>query len=251
MGFGKALSKSVRSIVVNPPITYQIRFQGPAGRLWEERVGRGPWQPAGTWAARFMGTRGASRHELRKMELSVRMRRSRVERDIVHGRLWAWGYRLEPAVTLDDVAPLPEGVVLTCRISKNQVPELSAFFGIGSGQLHVCRGCTVWVTRNRRASFCRECAPRVARLRARLDQQVSRGRLSAERRRELLARGVKDLRHIGGIEWTYEDWEKRWFGSDSPAHLPMGRPRKHRRQERPLSPQQRPGIPRRKQASSA
>jgi hypothetical protein len=251
MGFGRAPSKSVRGVVTHPPFTYQIRFQGRSGRLWEERVGRGAWQPAGAWAARVMGTRGPAAHELRKLELSVRAQRSRIERDIVHGRLRAWGYRLEPAVVLDDVAPLPGGVVLTCRIPKNQIPELSAFFGIGSGQLHVCRGCTVWVTRHRRASFCRECAPRVARLRARLDQQVSRRRLSAESRRELLARGVRDLRHIGLGEWTFDDWETRWFGSDSPAHVPMGRPRKHRRQERLLSPKQRPGIPRRKQASSA
>jgi hypothetical protein len=59
------------------------------------------------------------------------------------------------------------------------------------------------------------------------------------------------LRHIGGGEWTYDDWEERWFGPDSPAQLPMGRPRKHRRQKRSPSQEQRPGIPRRKQVSSA
>jgi hypothetical protein len=236
MGFGRGFSKGVRGVVEYPPVTYQIRFQGLSGRMWEERIGRGAWQPVGELAARFMGTRGPSRHELRKMDLYVRTRRSRLERDIVRGRLRAWGYRLEPAGILDSVAPSPEGVIVTYRVPKNRIQELSAFWGIESGQLRVCRGCTIWFTHHRRASFCRRCAPRMTRLRAQLDQQVSRKRRSAESRRELLVRSIKDLRHIGGGEWTHDDWDERWFGPDSPALLPMTRPRKHRRDRRSPSP---------------
>ena len=113
------------------------------------------------------------------------------------------------------------GLVLEFRILRHTVPEISFFWGETANRIRTCNKCGKYFSAKKSAQRrCDECGLWAGdlparyraswlKLRVRLDQQVKRGRIFAETRRDWLveAKGDVLLRKM-----PLGEWEKKWNG---------------------------------------